>query len=62
MNKNGHIDPQEVIQALETIRLEWLEAADGQPLDQIEGNVALILDDVMHGIGLEIEETVTAAD
>lgn len=48
-----YVDQQEIIQALATLRQEWEEAADGKPLELVEGSVGLILDDVAHAIGLD---------
>ena len=61
MNNNGYIDPQDVINALDTIKREWTEAADGLPLEEVQGSVGLLLDDVRRGI-LKQEEITTAAD
>ena len=63
MNRNGYIKQQDVIKALETIKLEWQEAVgNAMPLDQVQGSVGLLLDDVMRGIGLEQEAITTATD
>jgi len=54
-----YVDQQEIIQALATLRQEWEEAADGKSLELVEGSVGLILDDVMHAIGLKQEDILT---
>jgi hypothetical protein len=41
-----------VIAALTTIRQEWEEAADGQPLEEVYGSVGLLLNDIAQSIGL----------
>jgi hypothetical protein len=56
MFKNGQIDRKKVIDALTTLLLEWEEAADGEPLDQVYGSVGLLLDDIALSIGIELDE------
>ena len=48
-----YLERQQVIAALNTIRQEWEEAADGQPLDEVYGSVGLLLNDIADAIGLE---------
>ena len=55
-----YINRQEIIQALANIRREWEEAADGEPLEFVEGSVGLLLDDVARAIGLDQEKPVAA--
>lgn len=59
MNTNGFLNRQDVINALETIKQEWIKAADGQPLDQIEGSIGLLLDDIVRMIDIHPEEMTT---
>lgn len=59
MNTNGFLNRQDVINALETIKQEWIKAADGQPLDQIEGSIRLLLDDIVRMIDIHPEEMTT---
>ena len=46
-----------VIAALTHLREEWEEAADGQPLKMVKGNVGMLFEDVLDAIGLtELEK------
>jgi hypothetical protein len=47
-----------VVAALSQLRQEWQEAADGQSLTDIDGNVALLLADVAMAVGLNTLEQV----
>ena len=47
------ISRTEVIQALTVIRNEWENAAQGDSLTQIEGNVGYLLYDIAVALGLE---------
>ena len=47
------LERQQVIAALDTIRKEWEEAANGQPLDEVYGSVGLLLNDISTAIGIE---------
>jgi hypothetical protein len=49
------IERDKVIDILQSIRREWLEAADGQPLETVYGSVGLLLDDVAHGLDINID-------
>ena len=46
------LERQQVIAAIDTIRQEWEEAADRQPLKEVYGSVGLLLNDIAHAIGL----------
>ncbi len=46
------LERQQVIAALNTIRQEWEQAADGQPLEEMYGSVGLLLNDIAQAIGL----------
>ena len=54
------IGQAEVIQALTVIRNQWEEAAQGDPLTQINGNVGYILFDVAVALGLRGDDLTTA--
>jgi len=45
-----------VIATLSTFRQEWQEAADGKSLIETEGNVGLILADLVNSFGLSTHE------
>ena len=47
------LERRQVIAALDTIRQEWKEAANGQPLEEVYGSVGLLLNDIEAAIGLE---------
>ncbi len=59
MSTNGHLDRQEVIDALTIIRKEWEVAAEGEPLEIIDASVGFILQDVVLAIGLSEDEQLT---
>ena len=48
----------QAIQAIRTLRGEWEDAAQGIPLDKIEGNVGMMLDDIARLLGLTQEECI----
>lgn len=50
------LDRLAVIAALTHLREEWEDAADGQPLHTVQGNVGLLLDDVLDALDLTILE------
>jgi hypothetical protein len=49
------IDPIPIVGALASIRKEWQDAAFGDSLLSIEGNVGLILADLINGLGLPVD-------
>ena len=46
----------QLIATLSTFRQEWQEAADGKSLIETEGNVGLILADLVNSFGLSTQE------
>ena len=48
-------DPQ-VISVLSRLRQEWQEATDGASLLETNGNIGLILADLINGFGLSAED------
>ena len=50
---NKYLGWKEAQAALDNIRQEWEEAAEGQPLEEIYGSVGLLLNDISVAIGLE---------
>jgi len=58
MKNNGYIKRDRVIDVLKTIRQEWVEASDGESLEEIYGSVGLLLDDIAHGLDIAIDEQV----
>lgn len=48
----SHVTPPNVIDALSRIRAEWQNAVQDHNLLATEGNVGLILADVVNGLGL----------
>ena len=55
-----YITRAQVIQAIQTLRQEWEEAAEGIPLNQMDGNVGMMLDDFARLLGLTPEECIQA--
>lgn len=55
-----NIDRRKAIKGLMKIRQEWEEAADGVDLNQVQGNVGMILADVASAFGLTLEEQALA--
>jgi len=53
MLQTDNMERQQAIAALDTIRQEWEEAANGQPLEEVYGSVGLLLNDISAAIGLE---------
>jgi len=49
-------DRPKLISALSTLRQEWQEAAHGQSLLEVQGNVALMLADLVNSFGLATHE------
>lgn len=52
---NEYLEISKVIKVIMTIRAEWEEASNGQPLDLVYGSVGLLLDDLMTGLGIQAE-------
>lgn len=51
------LDRRFVITALSNLCAEWREAADGEPLNTVQGNVGLLIEDVCTVLGLtELEK------
>ncbi len=46
----------QLISVLSTLRQEWQEAASGRSLLEVEGNVALMLADLVNSFGLATDE------
>ena len=46
------------ITALSRIRQEWQDAAEGKSLIEVEGNMGMLLADLINGIGLGTSEQV----
>jgi hypothetical protein len=46
----------QLISVLSTLRQEWQEAAQGRSLLEVEGNVALMLADLVNSFGLATHE------
>jgi len=51
-----YIERPQAIQAIKMLRGEWEEAAQGIPLDKINGSVGMMLDDIARLLGLSPEE------
>jgi hypothetical protein len=48
----------QIVNTLSRIRQEWQDAADGKSLIEIEGNMGMLLADLINGIGLKTSEQV----
>ena len=48
----------QLVSTLTRIREEWQEAAGGSSLIEVEGNVGMLLADVINGIGLRHDERI----
>ena len=48
----------QIVTTLSRIRQEWQDAADGKSLVEVEGNMGMLLADVLNGIGLGTSEQV----
>lgn len=48
--------PPRVVEVLASIRAEWQDAAAGVSLLEMEGNVGLILTDIVNCLGLSADE------
>jgi len=51
-----YIETQRVIDVLTTIRREWQEASNGEPLEAVYGSVGMLLDDVAQGLDINLRE------
>jgi len=49
------IETQRVIDVLQTIRREWQEASNGEPLEAVYGSVGMLLDDVAQGLDINLD-------
>jgi len=52
------IDRSSIIDALSTLRREWADAAKGESLLQVSGNVGLLLSDIALALGLNTLEQI----
>jgi len=48
----------QLVTTLSRIRQEWQDAADGKSLVEVEGNMGMLLADLLNGIGLGTSEQV----
>jgi hypothetical protein len=48
----------QLVNTLSRIRQEWQDAADGKSLVEVEGNMGMLLADLINGIGLRTPEQV----
>ena len=48
----------QLVTTLSRIRQEWQDAADGKSLVEVEGNMDMLLADLLNGIGLGTSEQV----
>jgi hypothetical protein len=48
----------QIVTTLSSIRQEWQEAAEGKSLIEVEGNIGMLLADLINGIGLGTSEQV----
>lgn len=48
----------QLVAALTRIRHEWQDAADGKSLLEVEGNMGMLLADLINGTGLDAAEQV----
>jgi len=48
----------QLVAALTRIRQEWQDAADGKSLLEVEGNMGMLLADLINGTGLDTAEQV----
>ena len=46
----------QLVTSLSRIRQEWQDAADGKSLIEVEGNMGMLLADLINGIGLGTSE------
>ena len=56
MLQTPHTNRTQLVSVLSTLRQEWQEAANGQSLLNVEGNIALILADLVNSFGLATHE------
>jgi len=55
----NHATPHfQLVTTLSRIRQEWQDAADGKSLVEVEGNMGMLLADLLNGIGLGTSEQV----
>jgi hypothetical protein len=48
----------QLVTTLSRIRQEWQESAEGKSLVEVEGNIGLLLADLINGIGLKTSEQI----
>lgn len=48
----------QIVTTLSRIRQKWQDAADGKSLVEVEGNMGMLLADLLNGIGLGTSEQV----
>lgn len=48
----------QLVTSLSRIRQEWQDAADGKSLIEVEGNMGMLLADLINGIGLGTSEQI----
>ena len=53
---NQPIARTQIISTLSRLRQEWQEATDGASLLETNGNIGLVLADLINGLGLNAEE------
>ena len=52
------VQRMQLVTALAHIRREWQDATSGKSLLEVEGNIGMLLADLINNIGLPIEEQV----
>ena len=56
---NPSVTPRfQIVTTLSRIRQEWQDAADGNSLIEVEGNIGMLLADLINGVGLETSEQI----
>ena len=58
MLQNPAVQRLQLVTALAHIRREWQDATSGESLLEVEGNMGMLLADLINNIGLSIEEQV----
>ena len=52
------IQRMQLVNALTRIRQEWQDATSGESLFEVEGNMGMLLADLVNNVGLSIDEQV----
>jgi hypothetical protein len=52
------VERMQLVNTLTRIRQEWQDATSGESLLEVEGNMGMLLADIINNIGLPIEEQV----